>query len=152
MSTKNMGLEIKIADREDLQWVNDTYKAINFLPSTLNDEIVAIAYVNGVKAGLGRVAIVDSCSCELGGMYVDPPFRGRNIARKIVEFLLERAQKPVVYCIPFVYLCNFYKSFGFKELEQGFTVPGKVREKLGFTKTAYTEETTLLVMAKDETA
>ncbi len=143
-----MGLEIKKAGIEDLSWVNATYKSINFLLSTLNDEIIAIAYVDGIKVGLGRVAVVDGHSCELGGMYVNPKFREQKIARKLVEFLLGYAQHNTIYCIPFEQLLHFYESFGFRKMERGHLVPRKIKKKLEFCKKAYSEPTLLLVMYK----
>ena len=143
-----MGLEIKKAGIEELSLVNHTYKSIQFLPSTLNDEIIAIAYVDGVKVGLGRVAVVDEHCCELGGMYVEPNFRGQKIARRIVEFLLENAQCNIIYCIPFERLLHFYKSFGFRETEKDHLMPIKIQKKLEFTREAYSEPTSLLIRYK----
>ena len=141
-----MGFEIRQAEVKDLVWVNATYKNINFLPSTMKEEIVAIAHIDGIKAGLGRIAVVDRNSCELGGMYVVSEFRGKAIARKIVEFLLKYAQKRVIYCIPFEHLLHFYESFGFRKVEDMLLVPRKIKKKLDFTKKAYKEPTSLLVM------
>ena len=143
-----MSFEIKTAELKDLAWINATYHTIHFLPSTLKNEMVAIAYVDGIKVGLGRIAVVDRYSCELGGMYVHPEFRERKIARQIVPFLLDHAQKRVIYCIPFENLSRFYESFGFRKVGSDLLTPVKIRKKLEFTKRAYSEPTLLLVLIR----
>ncbi|MBI5072450.1 GNAT family N-acetyltransferase [Candidatus Woesearchaeota archaeon] len=146
-----MNLEIKTAKQKDLPWINGTYKTIDFLPSTLQDEIVAIAYADGVKVGLGRIALCGKDSCELGGIYVHPDFRGKKIAKIIVEFLLKHAQNDVIYCIPFEHLSSFYESFGFTKAKNDLLVPMKIKKKLEFCKKTYSEPTLLLVMHKQNT-
>ncbi len=143
-----MNLEIKKATRQDLSWINATYKTINFLPSTLQDEIVAIAYMDGLKVGLGRIAVVSKDSCELGGIYVYSDFRGKKIAKSIVEFLLEHPQKDIIYCIPFEHLSSFYESFGFTKTKVTFMTPVNIKKKLGFCKKTYSEPTLLLMLHK----
>ena len=138
-------IKIKEARNEDLEWVNATYSSIKFLPSSLKDEIVAIAYESDQKFGLGRISVIDDKSCELGGMYVDPKYRRRGIARDIVTYLLENAQKSKVYCIPFLHLEHFYASFGFKRINEGVSIPTKIAKKFQFCKETYAEETILMV-------
>ncbi len=143
-----MGFEIRQAEVKDLVWVNSTYKTIDFLPSTLENEIVAIASIDNIKVGLGRIAVVDRHSCELGGMYVNPEFRRKNVARKIVEYLLQHAQKRIIYCIPFTHLSSFYESFGFRKIKPDISTPQKIKKKLEFTKKTYKEPTLFLVMRR----
>ena len=143
-----MGFEIRQAEVKDLVWVNSTYKTIDFLPSTLENEIVAIAFIDDIKVGLGRIAVVDKRSCELGGMYVNPGFRRKGIARKIVEYLIKHAQKRTIYCVPFVHLSVFYESFGFRKIKLDIATPQKIKKKLEFAKKTYKEPTLLLVMRR----
>ena len=141
-----MNLVIKKAENDDLVWVNATYKAIDFLPSTLKDEIVAIAFMDDVKVGLARIAVIDKNSCELGGVFVSPEFRRQNIAKKLVEFLLKHAQKKIVYCIPYEHLSHFYERFGFRKINPDEVTPQKIKEKLEFCAETYREPTLLMVL------
>lgn len=141
-------MEIKKAKDKDLKLVNKIYKKINFLPSTLINEIVAIAYEKNNKVGLGRIIVIDSSSCEMGGIFVDLKFRKKGIARKIVSFLIENSQKDQIYCIPFKYLKKFYSGFGFREIKASNSVPKKIAKKFKFCEKTYEQETILMKLIK----
>ncbi len=56
----------------------------------------------------------------MGGIYILPQFRGLQLAGDLVSFLVETAKKlqvPNVYCLPFEELENFYKKYGYTEVD-----------------------------------
>lgn len=123
-----MAMRLRTARPEETGWVNEQYARVRFIPSDARD-VVVIAELDGERAGLGRLVEAGEDACELGGMYVDERFRGRGVARAIVEELIRRAGAREVYCIPFADLEPFYASAGFARADRG-TAPPKVREKL----------------------
>ena len=136
-------MHIRKLHASELTWANERYSEINFIQSSESDYI-AIAEVNGVKAGLGRVSTVDDNNGELGGMYVLPEFRGRAVAGRIVEFLLLNCGHSSLYCIPFSHLENFYTQFGFLPADQTLAVPDAVADKFHWCQKTYDSPVTLL--------
>ena len=63
-------------------------------------------------------------------MHVLEEFRGRGIARAIVDELLRHANGREVYCIPFAELEPIYAGAGFTRIEPEGALPNYVREKL----------------------
>jgi GNAT superfamily N-acetyltransferase len=142
-------IELRLAERSELDWVNQCYDEVGFVHSHFDNEIIAIAEVAGEKAGLGRLVAIDANHLELGGMYVFEAFRGQGVAKKIVEFLLKYA-KPhqTIYCIPFEHLHHFYKRFGFAPCQLLEKVPTAVLEKYRWCQQTY--ETPTLLLAVNE--
>lgn len=140
-------LKIRTAERDEMTWVNNCYDKVNFIHSQFENEIIAIAEFNGEKAGLGRLVKVDDENLELGGMYVFESFRGKGVAREIVNFLLAHV-KPfqTVYCIPFEHLLHFYKQCGFTNCSNFRPVPKKILDKYHWCQKKYTHPTALLVL------
>ncbi|WP_257348539.1 GNAT family N-acetyltransferase [Pseudalkalibacillus decolorationis] len=109
---------IKLVTKNELKWVNEQYATIGFVLSNLERDKVAIVTYEGEYAGVGRIVKIDENNIEIGGIYVLPAFRGKNLAYDVVNFLVEETKQfkePNVYCIPFAELLNFYKKCGFKE-------------------------------------
>ncbi|MEH7460432.1 GNAT family N-acetyltransferase, partial [Bacillus sp. JJ1127] len=50
---------IQFATLEDLEWINDQYTSVGFVPSDLKQDNVAIITYNGEQAGLGRLVYID---------------------------------------------------------------------------------------------
>lgn len=128
----------------ELDWANERYGEIYFLPSQPRDFIV-VAEIDSVKAGLGRLVPVDETSGELGGIYVLPEFRGRQIAGAIVACLLQHSPYRQLFCIPFSHLEGFYRGFGFQPVSARSAVPGVVAEKLNWCTQEYAAAVNLLV-------
>src|SRR5579862_6064334 len=92
-------IQIRLANPNEIEWINDCYDAIQFVHSDFEKEIIAIAEVDGQKAGLGRLVTLEDGSLELGGMYVLEAFRRHGIARQILPFLLNHVPSDkIVYC------------------------------------------------------
>jgi GNAT superfamily N-acetyltransferase len=109
-SKKDKNLEVRAAKISEIEWINQRYDEVEFVRSVFEKEIIAIAEVDGQKAGIGRLVNVNKGNLELGGMYVFESFRGKGIAGEIIEFLLSHADsKSIVYCIPFQHLVPFYE-------------------------------------------
>lgn len=121
-------MRLRLAETHESSWINDRYAEVHFLPSDLGREIVVIAELDGQRAGLGRLVPAGENVMELGGMLVFEHFRGRGVARAIVEELIRRARDADVYCVPFADLEAFYASCGFRATAPD-AAPAKVREK-----------------------
>ena len=97
--------KVRRAEASELDWVNQRYDDVEFVHSSYEKEVIAIAEWSSEKAGLGRLVKIDEKNLELGGMYVLPSFRGKGLAKEIVLFLLShRDPSQTTYCIPFRHL------------------------------------------------
>ncbi|HEX6639503.1 MAG TPA: GNAT family N-acetyltransferase, partial [Thermoanaerobaculia bacterium] len=123
-------MKLRIATTNDAAWINERYASVHFQPSDLARELVVIAEIDGVAAGIGRLVPAGDDACELGGMLVFEEFRGRGIARAIIDELLRHANGRAVYCIPFADLEPIYAAAGFVRLTSDAALPAYVREKL----------------------
>lgn len=135
---------IRKLSNSELDWANQRYAELGFLSSKAADYI-AVAEVDGVKVGLGRLVAVDALTGELGGMYVAPAFRGAKIAEKIVAFLLQQSLYQHLFCIPFSRVANIYTRFGFQEVPKDIVVPALVANKVAWCKNEYPEPVSLLL-------
>ena len=115
-----MYMNIQLATSNDLEWINNQYDSIGFVRSDLNRDMVAIITYDNVYAGVGRLVQIDKDTIERGGIFILPQFRGLQLAGELVSFLVVTAQKlqvKNVYCLPFEELENFYKKYGFTEVD-----------------------------------
>lgn len=113
-------MSIQLATSNDLKWINKQYKSIGFVPSDLKRDIVAIITCDNSYAGVGRLVQIDEDTIEMGGIFILPKFRGLQLAGELVSFLVETAKKlqvQHVYCLPFEELENFYKKYGYTEVD-----------------------------------
>lgn len=146
---KELNEVIRLGKLNDYKWVNEQYRKVKFKESSFENEIIVIIEVNSSKVGLGRLQKIDDNNAELGGIYVEPEFRGKGLARKIVSFLLENSSGyKTIYCLPFSNLSNFYKIFGFKELKGYKNIPRKVTDKHKWCNLFYKKDTLLLILNK----
>ena len=137
-------MTIRAASQSDFSWVNSCYAEIDFVASKPGD-FVAIAELGMKRIGLGRLVPVEGMIGELGGMYVLPEYRRGNVARSIVQFLLDSSRFAVLYCIPFSRLSAFYEAFGFRPVSNGASIPAEVGKKFSWCKQHYHESVNLLV-------
>jgi len=138
-----MTITLRIATDVDLAAINARYAGIGFVPS-LPGELIVIATRDGITAGQGRIVPIDTRSGELGGIHVLPQFEGRGVARCIVAFLIQQANLPVLYCLPFGELEGFYGSMGFVPVKEPGCVPEKVAQKHQWCNTNYEKPVLLL--------
>jgi predicted GNAT family N-acyltransferase len=138
---------VRKAILEDIEWVNTTYRNIDFVVSDYTTEYIALAEVEGVKCGLGRVVTIDEDNVELGGMYVLDQFRGMGIAEQIVLHLLQNhEQHKKIWCLPFKHLQHFYNKFGFLDQKtQDYKIPDKIYNKYKWCNQNYNKDVLLLV-------
>lgn len=134
-------IEIRAARTDEADWVNERYAEVQFIPSDLSKDTVLIAELDRVPAGLGRLVPVDAESCELGGMLVFDGFRGRGVARALIDALIERANGRTIYCIPFAKLEGLYAAAGFERSE---TAPQAVQEKFAWCEKTYDQPVLLM--------
>lgn len=142
-------IELRQAKPEEIEWINAQYDKVGFKHSVYENESIAIALLNGEKAGLGRLQRIDNSVAELGGMFVDSKFRNLGIASKIVAYLLEHSNDyEKIYCLPFAHLESFYQKFGFGSENDKESIPCAILEKHGWCNSEYDQETLLFVMNK----
>ncbi|TCJ82065.1 UNVERIFIED_ORG: N-acetylglutamate synthase-like GNAT family acetyltransferase [Bacillus cereus] len=113
-------MSIQLATSNDLEWINNQYKTIGFVPSDLKRDIVAIITYDNSYAGVGRLVQIDKDTIEMGGIFILPQFRGLQLAGELVSFLVETAKKlqvQHVYCLPFAELEEFYKKYSYTEVD-----------------------------------
>lgn len=127
-------MKLRAAAPADAHWINAAYERVGFLPSDLSRELVIVSELDGARAGLGRLVPAGENACELGGMLVFDEFRGRGVARAIIDELLRHADGRRVYCIPFADLEPVYATAGFACCEVDESVPQHVREKVEWCK------------------
>lgn len=120
---------LRSAGPDDAGWIDEQYLTAGFIPSDLTRDTVVIAEIDGVRAALGRLVPVGDGAFELGGMFVLDAFRGRGVARAIVDELIRRAAGAELYCVPFADLEALYAAAGFHRVERA-GAPAKVQEKL----------------------
>ncbi len=146
-----MLLTVRSAKQTEIEWVNTCYDEVEFMHSIFDNEIIAIAELDGIRAGIGRLVTIDLDHLELGGMYVFESFRNQGVASAIVDFLLEnRPPAGVVYCIPFEYLVPFYKGFGFASCVDFKQVPKEILDKHLWCKEKYSHPTSLLILKEGQ--
>ncbi|MDQ3284051.1 MAG: GNAT family N-acetyltransferase [Acidobacteriota bacterium] len=127
-------MKLRRADAGDVQWINAAYEAIRFQQSDLARELLIVAEVDDQRAGIGRLVPAGQDACELGGMLVFDAFRGRGVARAIIEELLRHANGKTVYCIPFADLVPIYEKAGFRIVDEDASLPEYVRKKLDWCR------------------
>lgn len=138
-----MTITLHTATDADLAAVNARYTEIGFVASHAG-ELVVVATLAGDTAGQGRVVPIDSRSGELGGIYVLPHCRGHGVAKRIVDFLIQHTNLPVLYCLPFAELEGFYRSMGFVPVKQPDRVPQQVMQKHQWCNATYDKPVLLL--------
>ncbi len=142
---------IRKAQPDEIGWISERYDEIGFLHSAYYDDLIAIAELNGQKAGIGRLQTLDKNDAELGGMYVFDQFRKKGIAKKIVTFLLEKSKNfSHVYCLPFEHLSSFYMSFGFVNMIDETSIPASLSKKHCWCNQQYSHKTLLFVRENSE--
>ncbi|MBE5106775.1 GNAT family N-acetyltransferase [Bacillus thuringiensis] len=113
-------MSIQLATSNDLEWINNQYESIGFVPSDLRKDKVAIITYNDAYAGVGRLVQIDENTIEMGEIFILPTFRGLQLAGELVSFLVQTAKElqiQHVYCLPFEELESFYKKYGFNEVD-----------------------------------
>lgn len=144
-------MKLRPATADDAQWINAAYERVGFLPSDLSRELVIVAALDGAPAGLGRLVPAGEDACELGGMLVFDEFRGRGVARAIIDELLLHADGRRVYCIPFADLESVYAKAGFARCAIDDSVPRHVREKVEWCERAMTRPVILMRLTSEST-
>ena len=136
-------MKLRTARAAEAEWINARYAEVRFMPSDLAHEVVVIAETGDEPAGLGRLVDIDERSCELGGMLVFERFRGRGVARAIIEELLHHARGRDVYCIPFADLEPMYAAAGFTRCDDA---PSTIREKFDWCQRTYDRPVVLMAI------
>lgn len=140
-------MKLRVATAADADWINAAYAEVAFQTSDLSREVLIVAELDGERAGIGRLVPASEDACELGGMLVFEQFRGRGVARAIVDELLRHAGGRTVYCIPFADLEPIYAKAGFVRCEPDATLPRYVSDKLEWCRRKVRRPVILMVLA-----
>lgn len=139
---------IRLATKNELQWVNEQYQKIGFVPSNLENEKIAIVTHKDEFAGVGRIVYLNAEEAEIGGIYILDEFRGLSLANELVDYLVKETKKnnlKEVYCLPFEELKHFYQKFGFKEFDyEGKQINNHILKKLQWCLDNYEKKVLLL--------
>lgn len=139
---------IRLATKNEIQWVNEQYKKVDFVPSNLENETVAIVTYKDEFAGVGRIVYLNEEEAEIGGIYILDEFRGLSLANELVNYLVKETKKrnlKEVYCIPFEELKHFYGKFGFKEFDyEGKQINSRILKKFQWCLDNYEKKVLLL--------
>lgn len=126
-------MKLRRARPDETAWVNARYADVGFRPSDLSREVVIVAEIEGEHAGIARLVPVEG-GWELGGMLVFDAYRGRGVARALIDELLRHAEGRDVYCIPFADLRQLYARAGFELVDDA---PADVWEKYEWCTRTY---------------
>lgn len=141
-----MSLLVRKIAPSEREWANSRYEEVDFLPSPASD-LVVVAELHGIAAGLGRVTKVATGIGELGGMYVFPEHRGAGLSRSLIQFLISESALETLYCLPFEHLRSLYESVGFRTCQPSALVPAKVLEKHAWCNAHYSKSVLLMCRA-----
>lgn len=144
-----MTLALRIASPDDLSWINQCYRDIDFWP-TGPDDFQVVAELGGQRAGLGRIVPLSGGVGELGGMVVFEQFRGGGVAKEIIAFLAANPGFDSLYCLPFAKLERLYESFGFRRVDADAGTPAQVVEKFQWCQQFYPEPVLLMQLPPAE--
>jgi GNAT superfamily N-acetyltransferase len=142
-------MKLRLANADDAHWINERYASVHFQPSNLARDLMVVAELDGAPAGIGRLVPAGEHACELGGMLVFEEFRGRGIARAIIEELLRHTNGRAVYCIPFAELEPIYAATGFVRITSDGELPPYVREKLDWCAREIADRPVILMMIRN---
>lgn len=140
-------IALRRATADDLPWINARYDELAFRRSTGEGEVLLVAVAGGAPVGVGRLVECDDDARELGGMFVDPAWRGCGIARALVEALLAASDGRTVYCLPFAHLEALYRAAGFEKVPSGIQPPADIASKWTWCATQYAEPVSMLYRA-----
>jgi putative acetyltransferase len=97
---------------------------VDFNDPTIHDMVFALAYYDGIPVGCGALRPLDETSIELKRFFVDPSYRQRGIASKILGFLETAAQSKGYSVIRLETgllqpeAIALYKRFGYYDIER----------------------------------
>ncbi|MEK8126468.1 GNAT family N-acetyltransferase [Paenibacillus filicis] len=86
--------------------------------------VFVVAYEEGVAVGCGAYRPLDEQSCELKRIFVDPPYRNRGIASRLLAFLEQHAERAGFTSLLLETglmqpeSIELYKKFGFVDIER----------------------------------
>jgi GNAT superfamily N-acetyltransferase len=115
-------ITIRALRADERAWASAQYAAMDFA-ATPPDAVALVAERDGSRVGLGRLVAHRPDVVELGGIWTDEAARGQGIARAMVHALLDRHDGGPLWCIPFVHLGTFYRSFGFADRAPPWPAP-----------------------------
>lgn len=116
-------------------WMHQYEQGFSNLPAIYappNGCLLLASYA-GENAGCIALCKLDEQSCEMKRLYVRPDFRGKDIAKALVQDIIDRARK-IGYSIMRLESANFmkdahqlYYSFGFKDTAPFREIPDAIK-------------------------
>lgn len=120
------GYLIRPAVREDAKVIRALIRAVRINPFGVDWERFLVAVDDGERlVGCGQVKAHRDGSRELASIAVVPDWRGKGVARALIEGLLS-AHDPPLYLTCRDHLMGFYERFGFKVIQPA-DMPGYFR-------------------------
>jgi len=143
MNPVAVSYQIREATESDRPEINAIYATLGFMPWDPGQDQLLVAVAGDRLVGCGRLHRYPN-AVELGGMYVHPNFRGKGIARTMLQSLVNLLGDEACYCVPFDHLAHFYAQFGFAACpEEG--LPPIIEEKVAYFRDVYMHPTVLMV-------
>lgn len=108
---------LRPAEASDFPAIRDLIRRVRINPLALDWRRFVIAVdENDQMIGCGQIKPHDDGAYELASIAVEPAWRGRGVARAIIEHLLA-AHPGVLYLTCRSELESFYRPFGFRPIE-----------------------------------
>jgi hypothetical protein len=144
----NAGPRVRRAGAEDMPWVVAKYEEAGIAHSDLTRGLIAMAESNGAPAAVGHLADLDGGNGELGGPFVFDEQCEREIAKKIVRFLLaDRRDYERIFCLCSIGQSGLYEECGFRPSEDCAAIPGPLLARRARRQESYGQATVLLSLS-----
>lgn len=112
----SVGIEIRPARAEDQARINDLVRSARLNPLRLDwNNFVVAEEQDGEVVACGQIRTHRDGTQELASIVVDEGWRGRGLARAVIERLMDRAGRPL-WLMCRSGLAPLYDRFGFEEV------------------------------------
>lgn len=108
--------ELRPARAEDAKAIRDLIHRVQINPMGLDwRHFVLAVNQSGRILGCGQLKPHGGHVVELASIAVEPEFRGRGIARAVIEYLMAQAPRPL-FLVCLSSMGPFYEKWGFREV------------------------------------
>jgi len=144
----NGGPLVRKAGADDMPWVRARYEEARIAHFDVSRTLIALAEADGTPVAVGHLAGMGDGSAELGGPFVFDEACERDIAKKIVSFLLDCRQGYERIFFPcFIQHSNVYEECGFRPCDDRASLPEPIRRCRARCAERYTQPIVLLSLS-----